>query len=273
MIRPAWGASVALHAGVMALLYLLAWASPSVQPPLNWEVKLAVEPALAPSPAPAAPAAAIAPPPETPAVPPSVITDPVTPPKPTPKPASRQVVEAPPPPRRSKAPAPPPVHAEPPRRVVKQDTPVPIAAKPASPEQSRGEEAAIAGHPGPVVSLSQPAEAIPKSAGKPAATSGLGQGTGARELWYAALITKLREMRHYPPAARRLGQEGIVLLAIEIGAKGELRSATLRRSSGFALLDQAATHLIQEAVSALDGRLSPPSESRLEIPVAYRLDN
>jgi hypothetical protein len=48
---------------------------------------------------------------------------------------------------------------------------------------------------------------------------------------------------------------------------------TVRKSSGSSLLDQTATHLIRDAVAALDGQLSPPGESRLEIPVAYRLEN
>lgn len=90
--------------------------------------------------------------------------------------------------------------------------------------------------------------------------------------WYAALLAKLREIRRYPPAARRLGQEGVVTLLIEIEANGELRAVAVRRSSGFPLLDQAATHLLHEAAAALRGQLLPPADSRLEIPVAYRLD-
>jgi len=287
MIRPAWGASVVLHAGVMALLYLLAWASPPVQPPVNWVVRLAVEPEPSPGPAVAAPAAAMIPrpettpatpatipvPPKTPAAPPSLTAPPVTPAKSTPPLVARQAPESPPVQRRPKTPSAPAVRPETPRKAAKSDPDFPMMAKPSSPEQQSGEEPAAASHPGPAASPPYHAEAVTARAGEPVATSNLGHGTRTKQPWYAALIVKLREMRRYPPAARRLGQEGVVLLAIEIGMNGELRSATLRKSSGFALLDQAATHLIQEAVAALDDQLSPPSEGRLEIPVAYRLDN
>lgn len=94
----------------------------------------------------------------------------------------------------------------------------------------------------------------------------------AQRRWYAALLEKLREYRRYPPAARRLGQEGVVTLMIEIAADGELRQAEVRATSGYPLLDKAATHLLHEAAAALRGQMHPPGGSRLEIPVAYRLD-
>lgn len=287
MIRPAWGASVALHAGVMALLFLFSWVNPLVYQPVRWEVKLAVEPEPVPGPALPPPAAAMTPrpettpatpatipvPPKTPAAPPSLTAHPVTPPRPTSPIAARQAPESPPAQRRAKPPAAPAARPETPRKPAQRDTEFPMATKSTSPEQRSGEEPAVDGHPRPASLLPHHAETVTALAKGPDATSGLGRGASGKQLWYAALILKLREMRRYPPAARRLGQEGVVLLAIEIGMNGELRSATLRKSSGFALLDQAATHLIQEAVAALDDQLSPPSEGRLEIPVAYRLDN
>lgn len=94
----------------------------------------------------------------------------------------------------------------------------------------------------------------------------------AQRRWYAALVDKLREYRRYPPAARRLGQEGVVTVLIDITADGDLRQAEVRISSGYPLLDKAATHLLHDAAAALRGQLLPPANSRLEIPVAYRLD-
>lgn len=44
----------------------------------------------------------------------------------------------------------------------------------------------------------------------------------------------------YPPAARALGEEGSVTLAISIAADGSIAGVTLVRSSGFARLDAAA---------------------------------
>jgi protein TonB len=46
----------------------------------------------------------------------------------------------------------------------------------------------------------------------------------------------------YPPTERRLGHAGQVVLTICIGADGQLTSATLKKSSGYALLDQSATN-------------------------------
>lgn len=79
-------------------------------------------------------------------------------------------------------------------------------------------------------------------------------------------------MRVYPPIARRLGQEGTVMLSIEISAHGDLRGLSVRQSSGHPVLDQAAQQLARNAIAALRGQLLPPGGSRLEIPIAYRLD-
>jgi protein TonB len=119
--------------------------------------------------------------------------------------------------------------------------------------------------------------------GEPAAALGadgdtvMGEAASARlsaqQIWYAALVAKLREFRRYPPAARRLGQEGVVVLLIEIGAEGELRNSEVCRSSGFPLLDVAATYLIREAAASLRGQLQPPGESRLEVPITFQLND
>ncbi|HHW13948.1 MAG TPA: energy transducer TonB [Firmicutes bacterium] len=45
---------------------------------------------------------------------------------------------------------------------------------------------------------------------------------------------------HYPEAARREGQEGLVRLRMEIGADGRVKTAEIIASSGFPLLDAAA---------------------------------
>jgi len=44
----------------------------------------------------------------------------------------------------------------------------------------------------------------------------------------------------YPPLARRLGQEGVVRLSLQIDAAGEVTDVTVRASSGHRLLDRAA---------------------------------
>jgi protein TonB len=44
----------------------------------------------------------------------------------------------------------------------------------------------------------------------------------------------------YPPSSRRLGEEGTVLLRVELDAQGKVSLARIATSSGFARLDEAA---------------------------------
>jgi protein TonB len=53
--------------------------------------------------------------------------------------------------------------------------------------------------------------------------------------------------KRYPPLARRRGVVGSVDVAFETGLDGALRSATVRRSSGSALLDEAALDAVRRA--------------------------
>lgn len=77
----------------------------------------------------------------------------------------------------------------------------------------------------------------------------------------------------YPPASRRMGEAGTVLVRVVVGVDGHVVSAVVARSSGFARLDAAA---LKQAlakwrfVPALsDGH---PVEAEREIPVSFRLE-
>lgn len=75
----------------------------------------------------------------------------------------------------------------------------------------------------------------------------------------------------YPLAARRRRQEGVVLLAVRVSADGRSAAVTLKRTSGFKLLDDAATGAVMdwEFEPARDeGRAV---ESEIEVPVRFRL--
>ncbi|MEO5347240.1 MAG: energy transducer TonB [Magnetococcus sp. YQC-9] len=48
----------------------------------------------------------------------------------------------------------------------------------------------------------------------------------------------------YPRSARRLGQEGLVLLRVEVTSEGRAAQVTVERSSGFETLDQAAREAV-----------------------------
>lgn len=83
----------------------------------------------------------------------------------------------------------------------------------------------------------------------------------------------MREQRRYPPMARRLGQEGVVAVAIMVEADGSLQELSLLRGSGYPALDRAAQELVRQAADDMRNRIRPERATRLEIPVAYRLQN
>ena len=76
----------------------------------------------------------------------------------------------------------------------------------------------------------------------------------------------------YPAAARRRGEEGDVLLKVEVLADGRVGRAEVEGSSGFALLDEAALRTVR------NWRFRPALKGRdvvacwVNIPVRFRLD-
>lgn len=307
----AWAASLVLHSGIVVLLVSFAGVDPSLRQAERWAVKMTFtappEPPAAPASSPSPPAsepvaatqAAV-----QPSLPPPVATktSPVPPPTvSTPRPRWPSVATVKPPPKRD---TPPPLR-QPPRPILEKPVSVPrkppssppaVAAKVAPRPSKQPAAASFSDAPSRPTRQEFPAgsrsafkethEAPPghradasDAADRPTArdhpspaktTSGSGAANGQN--WQAALRAKLRELRVYPPVARRLGQEGVVTLLLEISASGDLRGLAVRQSSGHAVLDQAAQQLARNAVAALRGELSPHGESRLEIPVAYRLD-
>ena len=75
----------------------------------------------------------------------------------------------------------------------------------------------------------------------------------------------------YPPEARRLRQQGQVLLTVEVSAQGRALSVALKQSSGFPLLDQTAIQTVRRW-SFEPARIGGvPVASRAEVPVRFRL--
>ncbi len=75
----------------------------------------------------------------------------------------------------------------------------------------------------------------------------------------------------YPELARQRGQEGTVVLLVDVGADGTAAAVTVRQSSGFTLLDRAAQIAVQRwrfKPARLAGVSVP---GRVEVPVAFRL--
>jgi protein TonB len=69
----------------------------------------------------------------------------------------------------------------------------------------------------------------------------------------------------YPPEAIRLGLEGDVILLLRLDSNGNIRSVAIARSSGHALLDQAAINAAGN-IGALPG-----NKAETLLPVSFRL--
>lgn len=149
-----------------------------------------------------------------------------TPAKPKPTPVEvRLIAPPPPPPQQVVAPkvevkmpllAPMPLVPPPPVTVV---TPLAVSAEaPPSPAVAQRVEAtvAVAAPPAPVTSPS------------------------VRELPAGSVRYLSEPHLHVPRMSRRLGESGTVLLRIAVDASGQLKSATVKKSSGFERLDQQA---------------------------------
>ncbi len=75
----------------------------------------------------------------------------------------------------------------------------------------------------------------------------------------------------YPEVARRRGQVGTVVLAVEIDSNGVPTRVEVKRSSGFRLLDLSATKTVIKwrfSPAKLGGR---PVTSTLELPIRFQL--
>lgn len=75
----------------------------------------------------------------------------------------------------------------------------------------------------------------------------------------------------YPNQARRRNQQGVVLVEVRLGARGEQRERRLLRSSGVSSLDQAALTAVAAwrfLAEVRDGQAVP---SRVQIPIQFTL--
>lgn len=87
------------------------------------------------------------------------------------------------------------------------------------------------------------------------------------------LQTEFARHFKYPLLARKRGWQGVVLLDFHLQANGRVGNIRVAKSSGYALLDQAALESLQ-AVSYIEGIVSWLDNSGLDLqlPVNYRLN-
>ncbi|MGN6514571.1 MAG: energy transducer TonB [Rhizomicrobium sp.] len=84
----------------------------------------------------------------------------------------------------------------------------------------------------------------------------------------ASGLTNTHTTPPYPPTARRLGQQGTVILAITVGADGSVSAAQVETSSGFPELDQAALTWVKahwRYKPAMQGGVAVPSATKAAV--------
>ena len=77
----------------------------------------------------------------------------------------------------------------------------------------------------------------------------------------------------YPEAAKRRGEQGRVVLRVDVSAGGEAVSVTVLRSSGFSRLDEAAAAAVRQWRFEPAARAGKAVEGTAEVPVLFRLEN
>ncbi|HXP29662.1 MAG TPA: energy transducer TonB [Stellaceae bacterium] len=173
----------------------------------------------------------------TPVAPTPDITAPPTPPPPKPQ----RKPPLPQPPIRIAAAPPPQPQASPP---LPEPAPAPAPAATPTPAQTLANAAPAAAGPdtgGP---------GGPRGAGKGAEGNGLGSAgnsSGPGDDYLDRVRRRLRQFQKYPEQAVKQKQEGTVVLAITVARDGSVLDATVARSSGFALIDEAAVKMARDA--------------------------
>lgn len=200
------------------------------------------------------PAAAPVPPPEPAAAAPQVATT-ATPPEP--------FLAAPPAP--AAQPQPPPLA---PVRAVAIPAQETIAEMPLPPQATR----AVNERRKEVVLFAPTKSAMRVTSASPVAKAGedLHKPDSAPAV-RATPIYRINPEPAYPPSARRRGQQGLVLLTVHVTAQGRAAGVEVKRSCGFAVLDEAALRAVRnwEFEPARIDSLAVDSE--IEVPLRFKL--
>lgn len=149
------------------------------------------------------------------------------------------------------APATPPVHepeiVEPPREMEAEPRPVPVPSptpvvRKAAPLPSRPVPA-VPGQPEQVASNS----GSPASAGTDSRSSAPAWAPSARIRYEQLLFAWMDRHKQYPLLAQRRGLEGSGSIKVRIDREGRVLERTVDRSTGEAMLDQAALDMVRRA--------------------------
>jgi protein TonB len=106
-----------------------------------------------------------------------------------------------------------------------------------------------------------------------------GAGPGEQDAALQAPAIRTRDQRLegliaacYPPASRRLGEEGRVIVHVVIDAGGRPSASRIERSSGFPRLDRAADCVVRRLEFVPGRRDGRAVEASVLLPVMFRLD-
>jgi protein TonB len=172
-------------------------------------------------------------------LPPSELAKPVPqPPAPAPAPRPRA------------APAPAPV-------IAAAAAPTPVAAPFVAPEPAPAPVVAVQAPPAP------PAPPAPVAPPAPPAP---------KVIPPSAVRYLVEPKTSVPLISRRLRESGVVVLRIVVDAQGQLKEASVRKSSGFARLDQQALQDIRTARFAPYTENGKPIEWETSAPFSYEID-
>ena len=202
-----------------------------------------------PAPEPPAPKIEPQPPPEPPALP---EPEPMVEKPPEPKP------EPPPPPKPERRPEPGPSLESKPKPVIHSPAPQRVAtAKPATRTTADAHASAATGSASATSPQGTPASSL----------SGHGAGL------VMALPSYLRNRPpQYPDKAKREKQEGVVVLDVEVSANGKVTRIAIAQSSGYALLDESALKTVRRWRFKPARIGNEPVDSRVQVPIRFRLD-
>jgi periplasmic protein TonB len=184
-------------------------------------------------------------------------------PEPSPAPAPQATpVEAPPAPARPEArPEPgPPARPDAPPAPEARPEPMPQPRPKPEPAAAPPPAAELEARTGLAAAPPAPSPAAPVPAAAPPAVPDL------------AVQCPHRPPPRYPPAARRLGQEGVVELLVELSTSGAVTGVTLVESSGAASLDRAAVAAVRgwRCLPARAATGTPPARARQRIRFSLR---
>ena len=267
--------ALAGHAVVLAALILLIRKAVLPEPPpASDQISMIFVPEPTP-PTPEPPAMPLAEPPAPAALEPP--SPPATEPPPlpaTPPPVLEPVEPAPAPLPAVPAPA-APAPAVPPAAEVPPEPPPPRAIVRPLPPRPAIRKPQEARRPVPArPSAEEPAETarLPPSPAPPAPSASASSPPSLGPTISAAPLPG-NGKPPYPLSARRMGEQGRVMISVSLSASGTPESVSVTTSSGHAVLDEAAVNAIRGWRFRPAERNGQPVASMLNVPVTFRLED